>query len=233
MIKELPSTFFKIVAIFLITSTGYLPTEVSPDNITASAPSMTELATSFTSALVGVSESIIVSIICVAIITGILAFLAINTNFFWIRGTSSAGTSTPKSPLATIIPSQYATIFLIFATPSGFSIFAMIGTLYSLLLRISFSSFFKSFAYLTKDRAIQSTPCSKAKRASFLSLLVNAGKDNFVFGRLTPFLELKIPPCITFAFTSSTPLVFNISNNNFPSSTKIRSPFFTSLGKSV
>ena len=46
-----------------ITSTGYLPTEVSADSITASAPSITEFATSFTSARVGVRLSIIVSII--------------------------------------------------------------------------------------------------------------------------------------------------------------------------
>ena len=57
------STAVSILAIVCITSTGYLPTEVSPDSITASAPSMTELATSFTSARVGVKLSIIVSII--------------------------------------------------------------------------------------------------------------------------------------------------------------------------
>ena len=56
---------------FLTTSTGYFPTEVSPESITASAPSNTLFATSFTSALVGVRLLIMVSIICVAIITGL------------------------------------------------------------------------------------------------------------------------------------------------------------------
>ena len=65
-----------------MTSTGYFPTEVSPDNITASAPSITEFATSLTSALLGVKLSIIDSIIWVAIITGILACLARRTNCF-------------------------------------------------------------------------------------------------------------------------------------------------------
>ena len=49
--------------------------EVSAESITASAPSITEFATSLTSALVGCISSIILSIIWVAIITGILAFL--------------------------------------------------------------------------------------------------------------------------------------------------------------
>jgi phenylalanyl-tRNA synthetase alpha chain len=53
-----------------MTLTGNLPTEVSALNITASAPSSTALATSFTSALVGVLLSIMLSIICVATTTG-------------------------------------------------------------------------------------------------------------------------------------------------------------------
>ena len=65
-----------------MTSTGYLPTEVSPESITASAPSITEFATSFTSARVGVKLSIIVSIICVAMIIGIRACFAKSTNCF-------------------------------------------------------------------------------------------------------------------------------------------------------
>ena len=57
------STLQMIFSIVFITSTGNLPTEVSPESITASAPSITELATSFTSALEGVRLSIIDSII--------------------------------------------------------------------------------------------------------------------------------------------------------------------------
>ena len=100
------STALMISVIFWITLIGCFPTEVSPESITASAPSIIEFATSFTSALVGTALSIIVSIICVAIITGILALFARLTNFFWINGTSCIGISTPKSPRATIKPSQ-------------------------------------------------------------------------------------------------------------------------------
>ena len=49
---------------------GNAPTDVSPLSITASAPSITEFATSFTSAREGVKLSIMDSIICVATITG-------------------------------------------------------------------------------------------------------------------------------------------------------------------
>ena len=60
----------RILTIAFITWFGNFPTEVSPLSITASAPSNTALATSFTSALVGVEDSIMLSIIWVAITTG-------------------------------------------------------------------------------------------------------------------------------------------------------------------
>ena len=52
--------------------TGYLPTALSADSITASVPSMTAFATSETSARVGTGLWIIDSIICVAVITTLL-----------------------------------------------------------------------------------------------------------------------------------------------------------------
>ena len=51
-------------------STGYCPIAVSPDNITASTPRLTAVATSLASALVGCGLEIILSSICVAMITG-------------------------------------------------------------------------------------------------------------------------------------------------------------------
>lgn len=59
-----------ILFITFTTSTGYLPTLVSALSITASAWSSTALATSFTSARVGVLLVIVLSIICVATIAG-------------------------------------------------------------------------------------------------------------------------------------------------------------------
>ena len=123
------STRLIIFSIVLTTSTGNFPTDVSPDSMTASAPSIIELATSFTSALDGVRLSIIDSIIWVAIIIGFLAILDLRTKSFWFKGTSSAGISRPKSPLATIIPSAFLIISSILTIASGFSIFAIIGIL--------------------------------------------------------------------------------------------------------
>ena len=52
--------------------TGYLPTALSAESITASVPSITAFATSETSARVGTGLVIIDSIICVAVITTLL-----------------------------------------------------------------------------------------------------------------------------------------------------------------
>ena len=52
-----------------------------------------------------------------------------------------------------------------------------------------------------------------------------------VFGKFTPFLEFKGPPTSTFTRTSLSLSVATTSNSNFPSSTIICSPTFTSFGK--
>ena len=69
--------------------TGYSPTPVSPDSITASAPSRIALATSETSARVGVGLEIIDSSIWVATMTGLALSRALSMIFFWRNGTSS------------------------------------------------------------------------------------------------------------------------------------------------
>ena len=60
------------------------------------------VATSLTSARVGVGEVIIDSSIWVATTTGFPAWRAAATIRFWSGGTSSGGSSTPRSPRATI-----------------------------------------------------------------------------------------------------------------------------------
>ena len=120
------SVLFEIVAIILTASTGYLPFADSPDNITASVPSKIALATSPASALVGLGFLIIESSICVAVITGFPALLHFLIIIFCMKGTSSAGTSTPKSPLATMIPSLNSKISSKLSTPSWLSILGII-----------------------------------------------------------------------------------------------------------
>ena len=107
--------------------TGYSPTPVSPDSITASAPSRIALATSDTSARVGVGLEIIDSSIWVATMTGFALSRALSMIFFWRNGTSSAGISTPRSPRATMKPSNAAITSSRFSIAWGFSILAMTG----------------------------------------------------------------------------------------------------------
>ena len=74
--------------------------------MTASAPSNTAVATSETSARVGIGEEIMLSSICVATTTGLPAARALRVIFFCRPGTFSTGISTPRSPRATMIPSE-------------------------------------------------------------------------------------------------------------------------------
>ena len=69
----LGSTARAIRSIVRTASTGYAPTAVSPESITADVPSRIAFATSLASARVGSACSIIDSSICVAVITGLPA----------------------------------------------------------------------------------------------------------------------------------------------------------------
>ena len=87
-----PSAASATSAIVRTVSTGYAPTAVSSESISASVPSITALATSFTSARVGSGDRVIDSSICVAVITGLPDMLANRMISFWMSGTRRAGT---------------------------------------------------------------------------------------------------------------------------------------------
>ena len=106
-------------------STGYAPTAVSAESITADVPSRIAFATSLASARVGSACSIIDSSICVAVITGLPASRQRRMIRFCISGTVAAPTSTPRSPRATITASASARISSSASTASAFSIFAI------------------------------------------------------------------------------------------------------------
>ena len=93
----------------------------------ASVPSRMALATSEASARVGRGLRIIESSIWVAVMTGLPASLQARMIRFWAMGTSSGGASTPRSPRATISPSEAARISSMQSSASGFSILAMMG----------------------------------------------------------------------------------------------------------
>ena len=83
------------------------------------------LATSDVSARVGRGAWTIDSSIWVAVITGFPCRLASRMIFFWIRGTSSNGSSTPRSPRATMMASEASRIPHRFLSAVSFSILAI------------------------------------------------------------------------------------------------------------
>ena len=93
-----------------IAASGHRPLAISPESITASAPSVTALATSETSARVGRGLVTMDSSICVAQITGFPSRLHFAIMSFCATKTLGAGISMPRSPLATITPSLSAKI---------------------------------------------------------------------------------------------------------------------------
>ena len=97
-------------AMMVTASIGYWPAAVSADSITASAPSKMAVATSVASARVGVGALIMLSSICVATMTGLPQRCAVLMIRFCASGTSSGGSSTPRSPRATITASESDTI---------------------------------------------------------------------------------------------------------------------------
>ena len=116
-----------MLAIISTASTGWRPTAVSWESITASVPSKIALATSATSARVGRVECTIDSSIWVAVIVGLGPPPASASRRFWTSGTSSIGSSMPRSPRATMIPSAASTISSALAAACGFSTLAISG----------------------------------------------------------------------------------------------------------
>ena len=105
------------------TRTGCAPEAVSAESITASDALNTAVATSETSARVGWASLTMLSSICVATIVGLAAARPSSSRRSWAIGTVSGSSSTPRSPRATMIPSEAATISSMFSIASGFSIF--------------------------------------------------------------------------------------------------------------
>ena len=153
--------------------------------MSASAPSSTALATSDASARVGRGAEIIDSSIWVATMTGLALSPARVMIRFWAIGTCSSGSSTPRSPRATMIPSNASTISSSVSTACGFSIFAISGsrTPVSSMIFLGGSA---SAGPWTKDSAIMSARSRSAQRRSASSLLVSAGTLTWTPGRLSP-----------------------------------------------
>ena len=104
---------------------GYLPIADSPESMMQSVPSRMALATSVASARVGRRLVTMDSSICVAVMTGLPARLALAMSCFWMMAISSIGTSTPRSPRATMMPSAAFRISSKCSSASARSILAM------------------------------------------------------------------------------------------------------------
>ena len=109
------------------------------------------------------------SSISVAVITLFPRSLHFLIRYFCMDGTSTKGISTPKSPLATIIPSAISQSSSMLSTPERFSILAIISISEPPFSFKKFLMSSKSCFVETKDAATKSTSFFIPKSKSFLS----------------------------------------------------------------
>mmetsp|Transcript_14899 Transcript_14899/g.44919 ORF Transcript_14899/g.44919 Transcript_14899/m.44919 type:complete len:223 (+) Transcript_14899:847-1515(+) len=142
------------------------------------------------------------SSICVATMTGLPASRHMLMMRFWMTGTSYGFISTPRSPRATMMPSEYSRISSSTSTACGFSILARIFTLSPTRPRSSAMS----SAFCTKESATQSTSNSSACSRSARSLGVSGEMGMEMVGVFTPLRSERSPPISTRQSTKPSPL---------------------------
>jgi hypothetical protein len=144
------------------------------------------LATSVTSARVGREARTIVESIWVAVIAGFDARPASAMRRFCVPGTSSIGSSTPRSPRAIMIPlSAASTISAARSTACGFSILAIKG-MSAPASRMIERTASRSSGRRTNETASRSISRSQAKWIQASSALPVSGSAVSAPGRLTP-----------------------------------------------
>ena len=109
-------------------------------------------------------------------------------------GTFSGGSSTPRSPRATITASDILTNSSKCSIAAGFSSF--IKTDARPLINSLASA--TSLGRWTNDKAIQSDPRLRANSKSSLSFSLSEERPNVTPGTFTPFRFDRVPPVITF-----------------------------------
>ena len=103
------------------------------------------------------------------------------------RAEISVSLFAPSQTMASVIANEYV------EAGSDVHLSALIEVGLLLFLISAFKSTI-SVTDLTNESPIHSTLLSNAKSRSFKSFSVKQGNDTFVFGRLTPFFEDKVPP---------------------------------------
>ncbi len=208
---------------------GYLPAAVSCESITASVPSMTEFATSSTSARVGMGLSTIDCSICVAVMTTRLASSASRMIFFCRPGSSASPISTPRSPRATITTSEASTISRRFSMASARSIFDTSAASLPAARAMRRASCM-SCALRQKDTAMKSTPIFAAMPISSSSLGVSAPSDSPPPCLFRP-LRLESTPSLSTVQRMRSPSTASTCSCIIPSSSSSTSPATTSPGR--
>mmetsp|Transcript_2040 Transcript_2040/g.5733 ORF Transcript_2040/g.5733 Transcript_2040/m.5733 type:complete len:275 (-) Transcript_2040:550-1374(-) len=212
--------------IIVTVSTGKSPMADSLLSITALVPSRTALATSQASALVGKGLSSIDASISVAVTTILPASFAFLIISFCAKGTRYTPSSTPRSPRATMMPSEMATISSKFFTPASFSIFGMIWMLRPFMPRVSLMNLTSS-ALWTKEAKTMSTPWATPKLTrSLMSFSCSTGRSTWMPGRLQFFLSPREQSFITSVMTWSVPTVFTFRERE-PSAQRMMLPALT------
>ncbi len=141
---------------------------------------------------------------------------------FWMAGTFSGGTSTPRSPRATMMASATSRIESRCSTACGFSSLATIHA-------SDFSATSRRFtwrtssAVRTNETATASTPSLMAKIRSSSSFSVRDGTLTGIPGRLMPLFSPSMPP-LMISQTTSTPLRRSTRSSIRPSERRMREP---------
>mmetsp|Transcript_109907 Transcript_109907/g.310668 ORF Transcript_109907/g.310668 Transcript_109907/m.310668 type:complete len:359 (+) Transcript_109907:883-1959(+) len=188
-------------------SRGNLPLAASPLSITASVPSHTAFCRSAISARVGTGASIMLSTICVAVMTKSPAALAFAMSSFCAKGTLFTPSSTPRSPRATISAWDFSMMPSMLVSACGFSIFGQILGLFSLgtfsLSMMSMSSC-RSWPFCAKETQMYSQGGSSLSRysASSMSFSVRAAQSISQSGTFTPLRAFSLPPRVTWTLSS-------------------------------
>ena len=191
----------------------------------ASTPSSTALAASLTSARVGRGSCRIDSSTCVATITGRPSARAFRVISFCIRGTCSSGTSSPRSPRATITASALVSTASRCWRASGRSSFAMMGVP-GAWPSVTFLAAWTSAALWTNDSATMSTPRDKPKARSWASFSVSPEAGKATPGALMPLCSPSWLPWTTVVLIS-VPSVASTRRTTRPSSSSNSRPGVT------
>ena len=208
---------------------GQAPAAVSAESITASVPSITELATSSTSARVGSGLSTIDCSIWVAVITTLFWASDSRMIFFCRPGSSASPISTPRSPRATITTSEASTISTRFSIASVRSILDTSAASLPWARAMARASFM-SWALRQKDTAMKSTPILAAIPISSLSRSVSAPSDRPPPCLFRP-LRSDSTPSLSTLHTMRSPCTSTTCSCIRPSSSSSTSPAATSPGR--